>query len=777
MPSLFPGFEYDIFISYRQKDNKHNGWVTEFVNQLKGELESTFKEDISVYFDINPHDGILEMHDVDASLKDKLKCLVFIPIISRTYCDPNSFAWEHEFKAFVEQASHDRFGLKIKLPGGNVAGRVLPIRIHDLDDDDNKVCETLLGGILRSIEFIYRSPGVNRPLQSQEDHPHDNLNKTFYRDQINKVANAIKEIILGLKSELATPVKANVSQKLPLGEFEKADGRRKQEPPAKLYDRKRIKVMTFSVILFAILAITFYPGLFHTEKSKVVKDSEGRISIAVNTFTNLSKDTLLDSWRMGISELIIYNLGTSKELSVQNSQTMFEVYQSMGHAHSASILPSISRKAAKKLNAGAYITGNIQKAGNKIRIIANLNDTYSDELLWSGKVDGNVNADYIDLADSLSLQLKSYLEIKVLKEDVKIDFRDAFTYSSEAYRLYINGMRSFLNGDYRVAINVLKEAYRIDSSFALAAFYIANANSNIATYSSNKIYGLQAVEWTKKAYQIKNRLADGYKRWVEMWMAYYVTKNTKEVLDYCRLLENSDIKSRYYWYDLAVTYSSNFKMYDKANQLFKKIEGINSEWDDDWKYPDYFINYGRSLFETGNYDEALKVFGKGLTYFPDNGYLMDGQIRCTLRSGDTARATELTKRLQGLMKQYGVSSAIIEGWRGDLDTIAGSFDEAEVHFRRALQYEPNNYWMINNLAFFLIRYNRDINEGMSLIARALEIEPGEPFLLYSKAEGYYKQGRYREALDILLQARENSVGILTPIDRKIVKVREAMSRQ
>jgi hypothetical protein len=116
MASIIPGYEYDIFISYRQKDNKGDKWVSEFVEALKTELESTFKEEISVYFDNNPHDGLLETHDVNASLKEKLKCLVFIPIISRTYCDPKSFAWEHEFKAFVEQASKDQFGLKIKLP-------------------------------------------------------------------------------------------------------------------------------------------------------------------------------------------------------------------------------------------------------------------------------------------------------------------------------------------------------------------------------------------------------------------------------------------------------------------------------------------------------------------------------------------------------------------------------------------------------------------------------------------------------------------------------------
>jgi hypothetical protein len=41
--------------------------VSEFVESLKTELESTFKEEISVYFDINPHDGLLETHDVDES--------------------------------------------------------------------------------------------------------------------------------------------------------------------------------------------------------------------------------------------------------------------------------------------------------------------------------------------------------------------------------------------------------------------------------------------------------------------------------------------------------------------------------------------------------------------------------------------------------------------------------------------------------------------------------------------------------------------------------------
>ena len=199
MSSIISSFEYDIFISYRQKDNKYDGWVTEFVDNLNRELESAFKDEISVYFDINPHDGLLETHDVDASLKKKLNCLIFMPILSRTYCDPRAFAWDHEFKTFVEKASEDRFGLKVTLPGGNVANRVLPIRINDLDASDTKLFESILGGVLRGVDFVYKESGVNRQLRSNEDNPLDNLNHTIYRNQINKVALAVKDIIESMK--------------------------------------------------------------------------------------------------------------------------------------------------------------------------------------------------------------------------------------------------------------------------------------------------------------------------------------------------------------------------------------------------------------------------------------------------------------------------------------------------------------------------------------------------------------------------------------------------
>jgi hypothetical protein len=200
MASIFPGFEYDIFISYRHNDNAYDGWVSEFVENLRKELVATVKDKLTVFFDENPDDGLMESHNVDHTIASKIKALIFIPIVSQTYCDTSCFAWNQEFLLFNKAASEDRYGREIKLPNGNIASRILPVRIHEIEKEDSLLLENVLQGVLRSIDFIYYAQGVNRPLRPKDDDRLDNINNTIYRNQINKVANAVKEIISGIKN-------------------------------------------------------------------------------------------------------------------------------------------------------------------------------------------------------------------------------------------------------------------------------------------------------------------------------------------------------------------------------------------------------------------------------------------------------------------------------------------------------------------------------------------------------------------------------------------------
>lgn len=200
MPSIVPGFEYDIFVSYRHKDNKYDGWVTEFIHNLKKELEAISKDEINIYYDENPQDGLLESHHVEGSINNKIKSLILIPVLSQTYCDERSYAWSNEFLTFKRIAEKDPYGTEIKLSNGNVASRILPIRIHELDQVDYELLKKKTGSEIRAIDFVYKTSGVNRPLRERDDDVIKDVNQPLYRDQINKLANAIKEIISSAKA-------------------------------------------------------------------------------------------------------------------------------------------------------------------------------------------------------------------------------------------------------------------------------------------------------------------------------------------------------------------------------------------------------------------------------------------------------------------------------------------------------------------------------------------------------------------------------------------------
>jgi len=436
MASIIEGYNYDIFISYRQKDNKYDDWVTEFVDNLKKELEATFKEEVGVYFDINPHDGLLETHDVDASLKEKLKCLVFIPIISRTYCDPKSFAWEHEFKAFFELASQDQFGLKVKLPNGNIASRFLPVRIHDLDQEDIKLCESILGGVMRGVEFVYKEPGVNRSLLPK-DHEEKNLNNTNYRNQINKVALAIKEVISGLKTEPVEPGKEKTQLKETPWDVQKVERSVDRKIPVK-QTRKKLLTGVLIITILIIVAILAYPKIFKRDTLEKLRSSGERISVAVMPFQNMTNDTTWNVWQDGIQFDLITSLSNySDELKVSQTESINNLLQSKGLTNYASITPSVARTISQKLEANFFIIGNINKDGTIIRINAQLIDSKTEEVFKSFQINGTAEK-ILSTIDSLAMMAKNFLIITNLKKEDVLDYRHfASTSSPEAYSYFV----------------------------------------------------------------------------------------------------------------------------------------------------------------------------------------------------------------------------------------------------------------------------------------------------------------------------------------------------
>ncbi len=533
MASLIPGYEYDIFISYRQKDNKHDGWVTEFVNQLKGELESTFKEDVSIYFDENPSDGLLETHSVDKSLEGKLKCLIFIPVISQTYCDTKSFAWQHEFCAFNKLAKEDSFGRDIRLTTGNFTSRILPVKIHDLDPDDKTLLENELGGVLRSIEFIYKSAGVNRPLRANEDHPQDNLNKTYYRDQINKAANAIKEIIIALKKK-GLPSEEVINKDL------------KVKP---IHQKNiRTKFIAGSLITLALIVI----GYFFLPK--LLKSSEQlEKSIAILPFRNDSPDQENAQFTNGTMEAILDNLCKIEDLRVI-SRTSVEQYRNT--------TKSISQ-IAKELNVSYILEGSGQKFGDDIKITVQLIDAVNDKHLWSSPYERKFDDIFIiqsEIAQTIAYEIKAIItpEEKELIEKVP-------TSNLTAYDLYIKA-NEFLSdyvktnnlNYYQKAVSFYRTSLEIDSSFAKA--YSGLARSYYSRYFYETFFkenfldtclvliniALSYDDKLEEAYYLKGRYYDA------------IGNNEEAIINYDKALKiNPNYYLAYYYKGRTLTWVLN----------------------------------------------------------------------------------------------------------------------------------------------------------------------------------------------------------------------------
>jgi len=741
MASLIPGYEYDIFISYRQKDNKYDGWVTEFVDRLKKELEATFKEDICVYFDINPHDGLLETHDVEASLKDKLKCLIFIPIISRTYCDPKSFAWGHEFKAFVKKASQDQFGLKVKLPNGNVASRVLPIQIHDLKTEDKVLVEKELGGFIRAIEFIYKESGVNRPL-TPKDSEEKNTNKTNYRNQINKVANAIDEIISGSNIEPALTEKEESQHTGLLEEVKIGERKKVQEKPAKTSKRKLMMGLAILAILI-IVSILAYPKIFKQDTLERLRSSGEKITVAVMPFLNMTNDTIWNVWQDGIqNELITYLTNYNKELKVKQIESINSLIQSKGLTDYASITPSLASSVSKKLDADILIYGSIKKAGSTLRLNTQLIDSKTEEAFKSFEINGIAEEKMIfSFVDSLKKMVKDFLIISKLEKEVAPDFKNlASTNSPEAYRYFNSGNIAFSKRDFPTAAKLLQQAIAVDSNFIYAFLIIPFAFGNQGLYE-------EAKKWCIRAYEKKDQMTVQQKVWTNRIYANYF-ETPLEDIKYLRQLLEFDDQIPWPYFNLGNDYS-DLQQFDKAIIEYERSLDIYRKWE---SKPMWVWNYtmlGYAYHKLGQYKKESELYKKAGQDFPDDPDLIYRQAILSLSVGDTTAANQNIEKLKSTLIENSKSEAdIIENLAFIYDE-AGVLDNAEDYFRKARLYDPENPDRLNTLAWFLINKDRKINEGLELVNKALYLRPDYYNYLDTKGWGLYKQGKYQEALEII----------------------------
>ena len=493
--------------------------------------------------------------------------------------------------------------------------------------------------------------------------------------------------------------------------------------------------------LIIIVAILAYPKIFERDTIEKLRSSGERISVAVMPFQNKTNDTYWDVWQDGIQDMLITSLSNSGELKVRQAESILSLIQSGEHTNYASITPSVARAISKKLDAHVFIYGGINQVGSTIRINAKLIDSNSDEVFRSFQVDGTADK-ILWILDSLAFEVKNFLIISNLKKGVSPDDYQliATTNSPEAYSLFLLGNKAYRDADYFASYKIYLQALAVDSNFFEAALKLSVAYFNEYLYD-------EAKRWCLMAYDKRDQMPLQLKIITNRVYAILFESPIEEI-KYLRQLQELDDLVPSYFYSSGYAYSRMLQFekaipeYEKALEIYDK-SGIKPSWVFN------YVQLGEAYNKTGQYKKENKLYKKAEKDFPDN--LVLNYQKCLLATveGDTVNANKYLEKGMRIAKENLWTDADIAAQIAFGLSDIGKNDKSEKYYRKALSLEPDKLGRMNDLAYLLIDSQRNITEGIDLVDKALELKPDNYLFLHTKGWGLYRQGKYREALNML----------------------------
>ncbi|MCP4329070.1 MAG: tetratricopeptide repeat protein [Alphaproteobacteria bacterium] len=208
-------------------------------------------------------------------------------------------------------------------------------------------------------------------------------------------------------------------------------------------------------------------------------DSRSKPSIAVLPFDNMSDDPEQAFLADGLAEDIITALSKLSELFVIARNSSF-AYKGQS--------PDI-RQVAEELGVQTVLEGSVRKAGNRLRITAQLIEAATGHHLWAERYDRDL-ADIFDLQDEITGEVVTALQVQLTEgEQVAIRRRQTKNMAAwESYSRGLNLLRRFNRQDNARARDLLERAVELDPDFAVAWSLLGWSHYNDVRFG-----------WTKEA--------------------------------------------------------------------------------------------------------------------------------------------------------------------------------------------------------------------------------------------------------------------------------------
>jgi TolB-like protein/Flp pilus assembly protein TadD len=425
--------------------------------------------------------------------------------------------------------------------------------------------------------------------------------------------------------------------------------------------------------------------------------SEGPRSVAVLPFANLSADPDNEYFSDGVTEDIITHLTKISGLKVISRASVMQYKSTEKNL----------RQIGQELGVTTVIEGSVRRAGDRVRITAQLVDPRTDQHLWAENYDRELT-DIFAIQSDVALRIADALKA-TLSPDVRARIQREPTRNLEAHNSYLLGMfywNKRTGEGFQLAIEHFERAIELDPDYALAYCGLADCYNLLPFYGDAhpgeahpkaRAAALAALElddslaeahtsyafveswydwdWSlaEAAFERAIALNPSYAK-AHHWYAWYLTGREQPEkaiarvtealhLDPLSLIINTDMGDLHYY----------ARCYDEAIAQHEKTLHMDSTF-----WPAH-VNLGRAYVQAGRIDEAVESLWKSIRLSKQHpsGIGMLGYAYAVSERKDEALDT--IEHLKALATRVNVPSylmAVVYAGLGELDQAFEWLDKA-----------------------------------------------------------------------------------------------------
>ena len=364
------------------------------------------------------------------------------------------------------------------------------------------------------------------------------------------------------------------------------------------------------------------PEKFRQAKAETAPGVAPAKSVAVLPFVNMSADKNDEYLSDGMTEELINALARVPGLRVPGRTSCF--------AFKGKNEDDIFRKVGDQLHVNTVLEGSVRKAGDKLRITAQLINVADGYHLWSEDYDGDVR-DIFTFQSNVAQRVVEALQIKLGVEAARALAKKS-TENPEAHRLYLLGRYEF--GKYSEAgwtssIRYYEEALKLDPNYALAYCGLADTYAYMGgVVMPSKEAVVKEKEFAQRALQLEPQLAEAHLSLAAALAGAFDWRNAQVEFD--RAIE---LNPNLAWaYEIYAWFLGGLGRLDEAIAKDKKaieLDPLNSFFQAALAY---------FLYHARRYDDAIVQIRRTLELDPAATLAHHLLGCCLLWKGDTAGA-------------------------------------------------------------------------------------------------------------------------------------------